>query len=396
MDYRKPPNNMLIEGSLQELINDAVERYEYFFFTENSGQKKRDTLKWLVNEFLNCGDDREREFFASVIISNALRPHAKGSEVIAAGSVLNVAELFGIHQIESNRKHFVHQVYTFLVGLLLYTHISKLRNQLNSEMKNTTNTLSSGTTWGEFLFRWRLCSLSHDIGNAISLFWDDEEQIDRYLRFFEAACNASWFPPPHRENASLQMLEKLSSGKTIFEEFRRVSGNDRLYKFYKNLKSDPYEGIRYDHGIVGGIVMARVIDDLYERHNREENTIINLDGNRVSFNRVFFDESIVRIVHAMAEHNIDFYPDKYRKPWKGEKLFDVKSNALSFLLKIADLLQEWNKPKANDENNFISPDKVRLRINNTKVVIIEHPKKNELREKLDKIIEGNGIVQIQK
>ena len=135
MDDISLPRNILKEGSIQDLIKDMLEKHEYFFFSGYSGAKHRETLKWLVNEFLNCKNVRERDFIASVIISNALRPHAKGPEVVAAGSVLNAAELFGIHQIESNRKHFVHQVYTFLVGLLLYNHVSTLREKLNKEMQ---------------------------------------------------------------------------------------------------------------------------------------------------------------------------------------------------------------------------------------------------------------------
>jgi len=393
MSYVPAPDGVRKEGTIHELLTDIVEKHEYLFFTSFSGAKEREQLSSLASELLGCSEERKRESIATLLISTALRPHVKGHEVAAAGNVLNAAELFGIHAIADNQKHFVHQVYTFLVGLLLYHLVPQLRAQLDEEMKRTTSTFSSGTPFGEFLFRWRLSSLAHDLGNAVSLFWGNEEEIDRQLRHLETGCHVSWFPPsPARASVeSLAELQDRPRRRNTFAEFGRVSGHDHIKEFAIRLKENPYKGILYDHGVVGSLLLARIIHDLYKRYGW--NTL-TWDDHQVSFKPVFFDESVVRAARAVAEHNLDFYPDDYLQPWGGSKLYSVRQNALSFLLKVADWLQEWNKPKARDESEYIPPDQVCIRIDGSSVVVLEHPKKDELADKLDRFAETDGVIRV--
>jgi len=396
MNTKKVPNNLNGEGNLHDLIYEMVEKYEYYCFSKNSTFKERSRMKRLLKDFLQTDNDREREILASMIVTTALRPHAKQEDISNAGSVLTKAELYGNPDVPNNRFHFVHQVYVFLIGLLLYYRIQSIQDVLDNEMNNTTSKLSGGDPWGEFLFRWRLTSLSHDIGNAISLFWDDQNQIEKNLRLFEDSISADWFEE-NGGNVSIEDLKRFSRGENISDHFERISKNRNLQEFSNYLKSNPYDGIIFDHGIVGSIIISKIIDDIYAPYDYKNEKEIWINNTLISFDRIYFDNSVMRAAYAIAQHNLDFYKkdDSYLKFFVGNKLFDIDEDALTFLLKISDILQEWNKPKISDPTNYYKPNEVKVKISKSYLEIIDHPKKDSFKELLNKYMKHDDTIRFR-
>jgi hypothetical protein len=224
----------------------------------------------------------------------ALRPHAKGGEAEAFGDVLNNTELFGVYDYKKNRKHLVHSVNTFLLGLLMYRSVGRLRQVIDRSMVDTTNRLSSGSAEGEFLFRWRLASLMHDIGNAIALFGDDSTKIGEYLFRFQVKLDQIWDPS---DQPRINCLLGLSRGKDSLEALDTCGNVFSLKAFFEELRTKPYKGIHYDHGLMSALLMLRALDEVYERRG---GVTCNVNGHTVSFDREFFDQSILRAASVLS------------------------------------------------------------------------------------------------
>lgn len=361
---------------------------EYFFFNDWSGADERERTRKIVAEFLDCEDERHRETLANLITNYTLLPHAKGAEIAPLLDIMNMFELFEQYSYRKNRKHMTHQVYTFLLGLLLYENVAAVREKLDCEIRSTTNLFSSGDEKGEFLFRWRLASLTHDLGNGISLFENDNIKIEKYIFYLQLLSNEQW----GGEDEGVEEMLTLVNGKSSLELLDEMAGNDYLVEFYEYLKSHPLKKIYYDHGIMSAVILLKLLDRMYSKY---DGRTIEYKGHRVAFNRTFFEKSIVPAAYAMAFHNLDFYPHLISMIWKTTNIYDFNDKPFCWLLKICDILQEWNKPRASDEKGIILPNEIELKLKSSKIIIEKFPRKNELEERFSRFFVAENIVKIK-
>ena len=370
-----------------ELLKENVKK-NYFFFNGDSGQRERVNLRRLATEFLDCDEERHRECLAALIVNYVLLPHAKGSEIAPLVGIMNMFELFENYDYKKNRKHLVHHVYTFLLGLLLYENIDDIRSNISNEMKSTTDRFSSGDEKGEFLFRWRLASLTHDLGNGISLFGNDIDKINKYFFYLQLLSNDEWEP---RDNGVDKLLN-LNHGCKSLELLDEIDKSNNVSRFFVQLRSNPNKGIYYDHGLMRSLILLKLFDRMYSKYDGQT---VDYKGYQVSFERQFFYKSIVNSAYAIAVHNVDFYPQLYQKFWKDLKLYNLEQRPLTFLLKICDTLQEWHKPRASKEMDYLRPEKVELDLSSNKLVIKKFPKKDELKKKIAKYFDCKNTVSIE-
>lgn len=373
--------------NILELLKENVKK-DGFFFNEYSGANERENTERIVSEFLDCDDERHRETLASLIANYTLLPHAKGAEIAPLLDTMNMFELFEQYTYKKNRKHLVHQVYTFLLGLLFYENVVRIREKINSEMRSTTNIFSSGNEKGEFLFRWRLASLTHDLGNGISLFENNDEKINKYIFYLQLLSNEQW----GSRYDSIEKLLVLNDGRRSLELLDLIDGTDYLMRFFEHLSSTPFENIYYDHGVMSSIILLKLLDSMYSKYDGQT---IEHKGHLASFKRTIFEKSIVQTAYAIAFHNLDFYPDIISTIWGTTKLYDFENNPFCWLLKICDTLQEWNKPRASDETDYIMPSKTELELEPDTILIRKYPKKKELEEKISRFFISNNIIQIK-
>lgn len=370
-----------------ELLKVNIEK-EWFFYNHNSSQNDRDNMEKVVGDFLNCDKEHHRETLANIITNYALQPHAKGAEIAPLVDVMNMFEIYGIYGFKNNRKHMIHQVYTFLLGLLLYENVTKIKNEIDNEMRSTTRRYSSGDVKGEFLFRWRLASLSHDIGNGVSLFANDNTKIDNYIFYLQLLSNESW----GWNYDGINKLLFLDSGNESLELLDRIDRSNHFSTFYYFLKENPLKTIYYDHGIMSAIILLKILDVMYSKYNEQT---IQFKGHSVTFKRSFFEKSIAQAAYAVAIHNLDFYPKILIDIWGTKRIYNFSLRPLSWLLKICDTLQEWNKPKAKKETDYITPDEIELELLNDSVIIKKFPEKDKLKKKLDEFYVGTDIINIK-
>ena len=63
------------------------------------------------------------------------------------------------------------------------------------------------------------------------------------------------------------------------------------------------------------------------------------------------------------------------------------------MLKICDTLREWNKTKASDETDYITPDEIIIKLESNKIILKKYPKKRELIDKIEQFFINEKIVQ---
>ena len=373
--------------NILELLKQNVKK-DWFFFNQSSGVYERENTERIVSEFLDCADERHRETLANLIANYILLPHSKGAEIAPLLDVMNMFELFEPYNYRENRKHMVHQVYTFLLGLLLYENVSKIREKIDREMRSTTEIFSSGDEKGEFLFRWRLGSLTHDLGNGISLFENDQEKINKYIFYLQLLSNEQW----GFECDGIEKLLVLDDGRRTLKLLDRIDGTNYITKFFETLRSHPFKNIFYDHGVMSSVILLKLLDRMYSTYDGQT---IQYKGHRVSFRRSFFEKSIVQTAYAIAYHNLDFYPDIVFDMWKKTELYDFERRPFCWLLKICDTLQEWNKPRAYDEKGYINPRRIELELEANTILIKKYPQRKELEEKLSRFFKTSDVIQIK-
>jgi len=376
-----------------ELLQGAVRTNDFFFFNAYTGADTRDNFARVAIEFLDAPSEELRDFLARQVMCCGLAPHAKGTQTASFGDLLNVTEVLCAYAYKKNRKHLCHSVNTFLLGLLIYHNLPLLRGQIDNEIENDASLFSGGDVYGEFLFRWRLASLMHDLGNGVSLFAKDADEIDRYLFHVMMRAEAHW-PKDGQDKLTVECLVGLARGKNALTELDKVDGGLRFRKFFDQLKQNPYKSICYDHGLVSALLILKVIDGMYSRYDAAESKRIEVDGHGVSFDRGFFDKSVMHAAHAVAIHNLDFYPAKYRPDWPN-RLYDASGHPFAFLLKLADTLQEWNKLPAKGGTDYIKPEDIVLRFEDNTLVIEKYPKLDELRQRIDEFFAMENVLTVE-
>jgi hypothetical protein len=155
-----------------------------------SSDDSRSLFQKRVVTFLESKNYAESADRARIIYSSMLNVHDKCQVLAPVIETLNIDELYEDFEYTKRRKHYYHQANVFLLGLYIYYNLDCLRDNLALEMDRTTPVIetryfpfkySGGSQYGEFLYRWRLASLCHDIGTGIQLSGNVKKKIEDIL-----------------------------------------------------------------------------------------------------------------------------------------------------------------------------------------------------------------------
>lgn len=369
-----------------------------FAFSESSPES-RERFQDSVADFLKAVKHDETEDRCREVYFSMLDLHDKYPILFPPIDRLNVDELYGMdaRACGGQRLHFSHQANVFLLGLYIYHNFEPLRIQMDREMTETTVEIpreppyspfrySGGDQYGEFLYRWRLSSLCHDIGTGIHLCRGEENKIAGTLKRFR-------FQKPISSIRELYLFE----GHDLLANLDNACGIIKFSQYTQYQEAHPFpDNIHHDHGIMGGLVFLQLMYGAYSRH--QENQISrNVDGMEVFWHPEILSHSIIQIAMSIAMHNLDKYPQALQNFSSTAKVFDIQRCPLAWLLKITDLIQEWDKPKIGMEQaeQDASTD-LALAFSDSKIFVSNFPKekKEETLEVIRSFTWPNDIISL--
>lgn len=292
---------------------------------------------------------------------------------------------------KSYREHIVHQIQVYLLGLYLYDQLDVVKNWFKSD----------GKTEEEFLIRWKIASLFHDIGYV---FENDKiiKQDPVLNSLLEEISNLSKHPLTHFLNTISHKPTLLESQETevqniikyrtrIFQHIKDIETFDQVnlpefldqfgrdvrlgesgisaYYYYASKTIPIKQPSRFpflDHGILSSLILLTINWTFFEYTK----AIVTADSEKIDQIKRIIEPSHFDILSknfdkadkvrlavedaagAIALHNIDKDLWDHNDAWKdtNHKLtlnsFSVtpQKSPLAFLLILADGLQEWGRP----------------------------------------------------
>ncbi|MCJ7497562.1 MAG: hypothetical protein MUO78_05455 [candidate division Zixibacteria bacterium] len=252
--------------NIKEQIQESINSKEHFAFN-SSAQIQKEKFKKLTNKFLTAKTYGESERTARRLMNFIIYQHDKATAVGPVLESLNNFELYEKYDYGQQRLHFFHQANVFLLGLFLYHSVPIINSKIDHEMELTTKDIevdgtemhySGQTPFGEFLYRWRLVSLSHDLGYGISLSGNDETMIKEYLEGI-----STFLITDIRNLEDLWHFEYSDLLCQLDSQIAEISLRD----YIKYQKNNPFKGsVYYDHGLISSLIFLRLMNEEYARH----------------------------------------------------------------------------------------------------------------------------------
>ena len=262
--------------------------------------------------------------------------------------------------INRQRDHFVHSVNVFVLGLAIYTQNENYRNIFknyildNEYYKKYYRSSSDEYSHEEFLYRWGIAALFHDVGypfeiigkqidkvledgvKSISFNYDIDANVDfRDFNEFNAIVKI----PPYdyadefRDRYELVKILDLFKPTDIMahkiamdfgfdeREFRKLIKHLNSFVKYMNKKGF------VDHGYYSAILVLNSYGKLIQKYVEKDND--------------FFFYPIVDSATAILLHN--YYNKTLQSDLFNLGKMDPESSPISYLLIFCDELQEWNR-----------------------------------------------------
>lgn len=384
--------------NIKNQLSDTINSHNFKW--ESSNYRIND-FRSDVNKFLIAEDYSAMERYAHDIAHFLTLPHLKVPEVGDILNTLNNYEYDGNYEFEDRRLHFPHQIYVFIIGLYIYNNNNYIQSTIREEIKKSTKEIqvrdykdnqihtfrySNGSIFGEFLFRWKFTCLLHDIGSPISLAYNNQDKIREYLNrisrnYGYRINNINELINFHEVN----LLQKINS------KLPELSLSD--YMSYQ--ASKPFPGdVCHDHGIISALIFLYTMHDLYSRHLNGRESFIEQG---VVWHSDILETSLLHSSAAIALHNLDYYEDAYNNALidNNYKVFDFEKRPLCCLLKLADMLHEWDKPNVSDTKKELENTNVRISFSNDAILLENYPdnKRKSIIQFIEKYLVPTNLIK---
>jgi hypothetical protein len=385
---------MNIKGQIRKIVK-RDNCFENEFSSDHNDEFKQLALEYLSQRIYKDSVESAKKLTISV-----LSKHGKDKDVGPIAEFLEYFELKGSYSFTEQRVHYMHQLNVFLLGLYLYQNVPAIKESIYKEIDLTTSDLnffrhgvkenwrySGGTQHGEFLYRWRLASLSHDIGYLISLNKRGSktaiQMVNRVLSQYDKKIDRIediWI------FKNINLLKQLDS---------KIDGIS-IEGYIDYQKDHPFKGVvYYDHGIISALLLLRLMNEAYEKHSNSACST----HNGVLWHKSFLTSSILQAAIAIALHNIDQDKQALEQCTRGLKIFNLDTRPLSWLLKTSDILQEWDRFARNvKDSSPLSRTNYRIRVYKKTIIVTENfplRKRKEIKDVIQRYMDPPGIMCIK-
>ncbi|NMC47741.1 MAG: hypothetical protein GYA52_13020 [Chloroflexi bacterium] len=339
----------------------TLHNYVQDFFTLLNSAKKTEAEQRFTNAIkmalLTFLDDETKENAATVydIFFSTYRIVLEGSKstFIDLLDVLSAYEERAATLIDKQRDHYVHSVNVFILGLCIYSQNSRYRaafKKTNIDKKKFPENYPNEHE--EFLFRWGIAALFHDVGYPIEIIG---KQIESFLEF---ATNADHDDSKGKIKAHLE-----------FQNFRRLNSVAEvtpkkvfIKDFYQQNESSVYVDLLQPIDLLAqkihlslGIPMDSIKDKLdtfvvdmaklgFIDHGFYSAIIVlkwyGYLIQKTSMNPMRFYNAIVDSASAILLHN--YYRNVCQKALECGAM-EPQSHPIAYLLMFCDEMQDWNR-----------------------------------------------------
>jgi len=345
----------------------------------NSDKKFHHDYKGLLKATIDVFLDYESQYTAYEVYENFLMiyqitpedksevdeysPHSLISEPNTLLDLVNIMKKYEENTgelINRQRDHFIHSVNVFVLGLAIYAQNENYRGIFkeyildNNHYKKYYRTPENEFSHEEFLYRWGIAALFHDIGypfeiigkqidkviedgvKSISINYDVEANVD-YRDFNE--FNAIVKIPPYDYADEFRQRYKSAKVLDLFKPTDIMAhkiakdfnfNKNQFKKLIKHLNSF----VRYmnengfvDHGYFSAILVLNSYGKLIQQY--------------VDKDKDFFFYPIVDSATAILLHN--YYNKTLQSKLFNLGKLDPSCSPISYLLIFCDELQEWNR-----------------------------------------------------
>lgn len=339
----------------------TLQNYVQDFFTLLNSARKTEAEQRFTNAIkmalLTFLDDESKENAATVydIFFSTYRIVLEGSKntFIDLLDVLSAYEERAATLIDKQRDHYIHSVNVFILGLCIYSQNAHYRSSFkktNIDKKKYPENYPNEHE--EFLFRWGIAALFHDVGYPIEIIG---KQIESFLEF---ATNADHddskgkikahleFQNFRRLNSVAEVTPKKVFIKDFYEQNESSVYIDLLQpidllaqKIHMSL-GIPMDGIKdkldtfvadmaklgfIDHGFYSAVIVLKWYGYLIQKTN---------------MNPMRFYNAIVDSASAILLHN--YYRSVCQKAF-GCGAMEPDNHPIAYLLIFCDEMQDWNR-----------------------------------------------------
>jgi len=371
------------------------------FFSPYLKDDYKQTLRESTLKFLNSKNYRELEDFSRTPRTVSYNIHGKSGPLKPVEDLMNNFELYYEYVFRLQRLHYPHLLNVYLLGLFIFTNSNIIRRYILKQLEQEPNNIwveelnrmfrfSAGSPLGEFYYRWRLTALCHDFGYPFELSSRDEEIRLKIISELNSTTSIG-----------INNLEDLFryGEYDLFSQLDERMNNMDLHKYLEIRQTDPiHENAVFDHGIYGALLFLRMMHSLFRDlpvyRCRDDDT-------RIVTSNKLLENSLLSVSASIAKHNLDSDHRAFQEGLieKEKGIFSLASDPISYLLKLCDEIQEWNKFQANtrlddslyrreldNPNMYITFDHNRIIINNI-------DEKDAIQEKLDRLLEPSELIE---
>ncbi|MCD4779757.1 MAG: hypothetical protein K8S27_04315 [Candidatus Omnitrophica bacterium] len=282
--------------------------------------------------------------------------------------------------VESQRDHYVHTVWVFILGLVIFSNNEYVRGAFEKYALNKEKYPDSYDTKNEeFFYRWGLAALFHDIAYPLEI---TVKQANRYLDFIwkypeeKTAYKNIYMKMP--DFNKFIMLPKLKPDKKYKKEYFEK------YPFFKNgFKGNVIdllsEGIARNFDISVSLLKKSFTDFLHDMQHKGfvdhgfYSSVIMVRWyyyliKTTNWNPAYFYFPIIDSASAILLHN--FYRHILMKDPFSVGRLKIDNHPIAFLLILCDELQEWCREGYGEKDvKAVTPNNVKLNVNNDSLEI---------------------------
>lgn len=381
----------MVENNLKSYVDDFFNQlvlYDDYY----NGHDYKGLLKACIDVFLdNETEYNAREIYETFFMIYQITSENKSDKVTdksivsEPNTLLDLVDIMHKYEkgtgdlIERQRDHFIHSVNVFLLGLAVYSQNSIYREAfMDYIIKSPYNKyymIDGEFSNEEFLYRWGIASLFHDIGYPVEIIG---KQLNKFI------------------NDSVKSISGRYGADTAvdFKDFNEFNTLIKIDSDFADNYTEVYPKAKFLDLFKPTDIMAHKIAVDFPKVNVDEvarhlDKFIDVMGENGFIDHGFFSSILVLnsygyLIQKYAKnHDFFFYPivdsataillHNYYNKVLQKKPFNLSSlhpndSPLAYLLILCDELQEWNRvPRGVIDKKRSHVNELELKIDNTRL-----------------------------